>query len=111
MIQDGLYLTKRGQELVSQLRDEAIENDVICMQAPVIWDAETIEDSHVAKAGCNGTKRTKDSDGTPPCPLRALCLETALEIGANYGVWGGLSVYERRLARSQRLANKRANRY
>jgi hypothetical protein len=111
MIQDVLYLSKRGEELVLQLRDEAIEHEVICMQAPVIWDAETIEDSHTAKAGCNGTKRTKDSDGSPPCPLRALCLETALEIGANYGVWGGLSVYERRQLKQKRLATKRANRY
>jgi hypothetical protein len=103
MISDWLVLTKKGQDLVAELRDAAIEEDVICQQAPAIWDAETIEDSHVAKRGCNGTPKTINSEGTPPCPLRLLCLETALEINSQYGVWGGLSVHERKqLAKERR---------
>lgn len=104
-----LDLTPKGAKLVAELREAAIEEDVICQQAPAIWDADTIEDSHLAKRGCNGTKPTKDSAGNPPCPLRALCLETALEINAFYGVWGGLSVHERKLIARERLRKRRAN--
>ena len=101
-----LSLTPKGAALVRQLREAAIEEDVICQQAPNSWDADTIEDSHLAKRGCNGTKPTKDSVGSPPCPLRALCLETALETNSFYGVWGGLSVYERKLLAKERLRNR-----
>jgi WhiB family redox-sensing transcriptional regulator len=45
-----------------------------------------------AKAVCRG------------CPVRAECLEYALERGEKYGLWGGLSVRERRKIRAQRRA-------
>lgn len=105
MISDWLVLTLKGKKLLDELRDAAIEEDVICMQAPSIWDADTIEDSHTAKRGCNGTPKTATSDGSPPCPLRVLCLETALETNSQYGVWGGLSVYERKLVVRDRFRN------
>jgi hypothetical protein len=104
-----IELTPKGAVLVQQLREAAIEEDAICMQAPNIWDADTIEDSHVAKRGCNGTPPTKDSLGSPPCPLRILCLETALEINAFYGVWGGLSAFERKPLIREQMRNRRAN--
>ena len=89
-------ITPKGKELWRQLIKAADEYDVICRQAPVIWDAETIEDGNMAKNGCNGGK------GSPPCPLRMLCLETAMEQNIKYGVWGGLSAHERRLLKRER---------
>ena len=35
------------------------------------------------------------------CPVRAECLEYALETGQRHGVWGGLSEHERRVLRRQ----------
>jgi WhiB family transcriptional regulator, redox-sensing transcriptional regulator len=37
------------------------------------------------------------------CPVRAACLEWALETGQEAGVWGGTSEDERRVLRSQHL--------
>ncbi|MFB7668243.1 WhiB family transcriptional regulator [Kitasatospora sp. NPDC056138] len=36
------------------------------------------------------------------CPVRAACLQYALEAREPYGVWGGLTVEERRALRSRR---------
>ncbi|MEV1047858.1 WhiB family transcriptional regulator [Streptomyces sp. NPDC049916] len=46
------------------------------------------------------------------CPVRAACLEWALENGQDAGVWGGLSETERRALkrRSRRRAEARADR-
>ncbi|MFE5842009.1 WhiB family transcriptional regulator [Streptomyces niveus] len=41
------------------------------------------------------------------CPVREQCLQWALENGQDHGVWGGLSVDERR-ARRRRAARQRA---
>lgn len=41
------------------------------------------------------------------CPVRAECLEYALEAGEKFGVWGGTSEKERRAMRRQRLAVRR----
>jgi WhiB family redox-sensing transcriptional regulator len=39
------------------------------------------------------------------CPVRQICLETALRNGERYGVWGGLTERERlRLGRRRRAA-------
>lgn len=37
------------------------------------------------------------------CPVRAQCLEYALENDEQFGVWGGLSVYERRKIKTKRI--------
>ena len=42
------------------------------------------------------------------CPVRAECLEWALETGERYGIWGGLSERERRKVKKQRDDAKRA---
>lgn len=82
--------------MVKELGEQAIEVQAICTSAYMIWDAENPDDTATAKRGCNGTKPSRDSYGTPPCPLREFCLETALEINAAHGVWGGMSLYERK---------------
>lgn len=102
MASQYLVITEKGDRMVEQLHREAVELEVICMSAPNIWDAETIDDNNHAKRGCNGYPPSKNSYGAPPCPLRKLCLETALEINALHGVWGGKSVYERRTEAKRR---------
>jgi hypothetical protein len=97
MISPHLDLGGLGEQMVQDLRDAAIEVEAICMSAPNIWDADTIEDTVTAKKGCNGTKPSGMSYGTPACPLLEMCLATALEIDAAAGVWGGKSVYERKV--------------
>ena len=53
--------------------------------------------SQAARACCNGT------DGQPVCPVKARCLEWALEVNER-GTWGGLSERERRtMKRTRRL--------
>jgi len=37
------------------------------------------------------------------CPVRAECLEFALNTGQQHGVWGGLTAYERKKQRSYRV--------
>src|SRR5262249_20622714 len=40
----------------------------------------------LAKRVCNGDQEV----GIEPCPVRARCLQTALDNGETHGVWGGL---------------------
>jgi WhiB family transcriptional regulator, redox-sensing transcriptional regulator len=42
------------------------------------------------------------------CPVRAQCLEYALQSGQSFGVWGGASEEERRLMRRRRLRGRQA---
>ena len=37
------------------------------------------------------------------CPLIDQCLETALRTGENFGIWGGLTSFERRLLSEARV--------
>ncbi len=103
---DDFYtFSEEGERLAQQLHNEAIANDAICMQAPLIWDGETLGDVRTAKEGCNGRPKTQDSHGSPPCPLRELCLETAIELDARAGVWGGKTISDiRKLKRQRKLA-------
>lgn len=43
------------------------------------------------------------------CPVRAACLDFAEEHGEEYGVWGGLSVNERRVRARARQAQARGS--
>jgi hypothetical protein len=101
MIQfDGI--SKEAATLLNKLHKAANDEQAVCQSAPIIWDGENLEDIQTAKRGCNGVKAQGENLGYPPCPLRELCLETALALNANYGVWGGLSVHERKLIRRSR---------
>lgn len=95
-VTNAINLSKEAALLLEDLYEAAIEEDVLCMQAPVIWDGNNNEDINAAKQGCNGVKKNRTTDGYPPCPLRALCLEAALAAKVTHGVWGGTSVIERK---------------
>ena len=76
----------------------------ICRQvAPELWFAELGDSGSVreAKKVCSG------------CPVKDICLETALQRHERYGVWGGASERERRVmekarAKPQWLAEQEA---
>jgi hypothetical protein len=108
---DFYTFSKEGERLSQLLREQAIEHDVICMQAPLIWDGDNPRDVQMAKEGCNGRPKTEDSEGLPPCPIRSLCLETAIELDARAGVWGGRTISDiMKLRRTRKLAAlKKAN--
>jgi len=95
-------LSPKGAKLLANLRHLAIEEQVVCMSAPTIWDGETPEDIRMAKRNCLGAKATSETEELPPCPLLKLCLETALENKETFGVWGGTSPYERRKLNKKR---------
>lgn len=58
-----------------------------CMDDPELWFAPGYEAE--AKELCLD------------CPIRALCLQKALELGEDYGVWGGASALDRRAIRGR----------
>lgn len=93
---DYLQLSSEGAEQLAKLRKLANFYNVLCQQAPMIWDAENPEDAQLAKSGCNGTPHSSTSTAQPPCPIRKLCLQTAIATKSNFGVWGGLTASERR---------------
>ena len=89
--------------MLERLRDLAIKYQTICQQAPNIWDAENTEDSKIAQNGCNGTVSvTKGQQRTPPCPIKNLCLQTAITTQSHYGVWGGMTSSQRLRLRKKR---------
>lgn len=88
--------TKRGSELLYELRSKAAEISPICQTAPIIWDGDTPEDVRMAKMNCKGRPADSEHVEIPRCPLLNLCLETALENKEQYGIWGGMTPYERR---------------
>lgn len=92
----ALNLSREASLLLEDLHEAAITEDVLCMQAPVIWDGDNNEDIMAAKQGCNGVKKNRNTGGYPPCPLRNICLQAALAAKVTHGVWGGTSVIERK---------------
>ena len=102
MLSDFLVLTDKAAALLDELNEKAIEVQALCMQAPIIWDAETNEDLATAKRGCNGSKGDGVTSPTPPCPIRSLCLEAAIESNSLHGVWGGRSPSARMKMRAKR---------
>lgn len=68
--------------------------------------AQTDPEAHYPEAGGTSTaaKRT-----CMACPVRAACLEHAIEAGEEYGVWGGVGQQElRRLIRARRAQQQAA---
>lgn len=94
---DSFNLDNESAHKLERLRRLAVEYQTICQQAPHIWDGETVDDAKLAKSGCNGVVASrKGTVKVPPCPIRNLCLETAIATQSHYGVWGGLSAHERK---------------
>lgn len=96
---DTFNLDSEAAHKLERLRRLAIEYQTICQQAPHIWDGENVEDARLAKQGCNGEVTRSGKVKIPPCPIRSLCLETAIATQSHYGVWGGLAAHERRTLR------------
>jgi hypothetical protein len=84
--------------LLNQLHKASLEVDPICQTAPVIWDAETIEDMRYAKRQCKG-ENEKGEVVNRVCPLLEMCAYTSIVTNQQYSVWGGLSPYDRRRIR------------
>jgi WhiB family redox-sensing transcriptional regulator len=53
----------------------------------------TREQRNLAKQVCNGSRVTAPAQ---PCPIRAACRDYAIAIKEPEGIWGGLSIRERR---------------
>jgi hypothetical protein len=101
-LHDSYDLAPNAAAKLERLRRLAVDYQTICQQAPHIWDGETVEDARLAKSGCNGeVSSRKGHKKIPPCPIRNLCLETAIATQSHYGVWGGLSALERKTLRKK----------
>lgn len=97
---ESFNLSPDAVAMLERLRRLAIDYQVICQQAPNIWDGESVEDVRLAKKGCNGQPAVgKRQKKIPPCPIKNLCLQTALTTQSHYGVWGGVSAQERKAKR------------
>lgn len=69
---------------------EPWKNEAICAQTdPSLFFPEAGDDGREAKAVCYR------------CPVRRACLVYALKNDENHGVWGGMTVRERRALRRQ----------
>lgn len=78
-------------------RPPAWMDDALCAQAdPEAWFPEQGESARLAKLICSA------------CPVRAECLEYALDRRQQHGVWGGMSEAERRAELRRRAAERRA---
>ena len=83
-------LESEQREAVQKLRVLAVENDVVCMQAPSIWDADNQIDANLARDNCLGA-----IEGQEPCPILNICGQTAFTLNTKYGVWGGMTPRDR----------------
>jgi len=63
--------------------------------SPELFFPETANDEDAAKAVCAG------------CPVRLDCMEHALAASEPYGIWGGMTLRERRLERRARRGLRR----
>lgn len=67
-----------------------------CLTIPV-WEADLMffppdpNNNGPAKRFCNGTRGPTDT----PCPVQEDCLNYALRVDEQFGVWGGKSTRER----------------
>lgn len=71
--------------------DDEWRAEAVCAQiGGDIWHPEKGGSTREAKLVCNG------GPGREPCPVRAECLQYALDHDERFGIWGGYSERERR---------------
>jgi len=63
--------------------------------SPELFFPRTANDEEAAKAVCAG------------CPVQSACLDHALAVAEPYGIWGGMTLRERRRERRSRLRLRR----
>jgi hypothetical protein len=85
----------RESHLLARLHEAVLEVDPICTQAPNIWDAENYDDMRFAKRQCKGQNEAGEVVNRV-CPLLEMCGFTSIAIKEVYGVWGGMSPFDRR---------------
>lgn len=74
--------------------DEEWRAEAVCAQiGGDIWHPEKGQSTREAKLVCNG------GPAGEPCPVRAQCLQYALDHDERFGIWGGYSERERRALR------------
>ncbi len=75
---------------LARAADEVGDN-LPCRQAPDLYYAAMNETQHIryAKKACQ------------PCPIREICLQYAIKHNEGEGVWGGMTVSERKNVRRQ----------
>lgn len=77
---------------MSNWRDEAL-----CAQVDgELFFPEKGQSTREAKQTCNGRPARGMTPATEPCPARAECLAWAIATEQQFGVWGGLTLRERR---------------
>lgn len=91
-----LLVDREASQLINKLREQAVEHEVICRQAPIIWDGNNNADTRMAMDGCLGI-----TNGTK-CPIIDLCKEAAVAADVTAGVWGGVTFREIKKIRRQR---------
>jgi len=91
-----LLLDREASQLISKLREQAVEEEVVCRQAPIIWDGNNNADIRMAIDGCLGITNGRK------CPIIDLCKEAAVAADVEAGVWGGVTFREIKKIRKQR---------
>ena len=63
----------------------------------------------IGTAGASAQQTEQARQICQRCPVRLRCLDWAVQVGADHGVWGGLSEEERRALRRRRRKNPTAS--
>lgn len=88
---EAAFSTRRSAWGFGTPEDESWRDDAICSQTdPEAFFPEKGGSTKEPKKICNG------SETSDPCPVRAECLQYALDHDERFGIWGGLSERERR---------------
>lgn len=91
---DTVSISRSAWGLSTGAERDEWQSRALCAQVdPERWFPEKGGSTREAKRICNGTA---DREG---CPVRAECLQYALDHDERFGIWGGFSERERRALR------------
>lgn len=80
-------------QVFDDIRSQDWRDEALCAQVGGDhWHPEKGAPTKAARRVCNGDPE----NGAEPCPVRAECLQYALDNNERYGIWGGLSERQRR---------------